>query len=171
MKAALLCFALGCLAAPAVPGSENAPVIVVKTQVTAQTPNPQLLVRLKNQSTKAVEAISVVVEYFDERGDSRGTVTLSECADMLANSQLAGPGAEWELNPSQLPLGAEPGRGSYRARIDFVRFRDGTEWGPDEAKESLRFTGIRSGVAATRQYLKTLLRQRGVEAVIQELER
>lgn len=84
---------------------------------------------------------------------------------------LAEPGGEWELNPQPLPPGVDASQGSYRPRVDFVRFPDGTQWGPDEDKQSLHFAGIRLGVTATRQYLKMLLRQRGIEAVVEELQR
>ncbi|MCS6951341.1 MAG: hypothetical protein NZM33_00615 [Bryobacteraceae bacterium] len=54
--------------------------------------------------------------------------TMSEGADMVHSNMLAEPRAQWEVNPAPAPLDARP----VRAWIDYVRFADQTEWGPDE---------------------------------------
>jgi hypothetical protein len=57
----------------------------------------------------------------------------------------------------------------YRISVDYVLFKDGSTWGPDAMKTSLKIAGILKGWQLSNSHLKEVMQTGGVNAVAAEL--
>jgi hypothetical protein len=55
--------------------------------------------------------------------------------------------------------------------VDYVRFADGSDWGPDLMKQSLEIQGRLAGESVTRERFRRMIEESGPEAVISEIRK
>jgi hypothetical protein len=57
-----------------------------------------------------------------------------------------------------------------RRAIDYVLYADGSMDGPDSCHESLRIQGMQTAIRIERSRLRTILQEKGVQALVNELK-
>jgi hypothetical protein len=136
-------------------------------------PGDTLSFTIRNLSPKAVHGYVLRIDLLDIQGRSHTGRTFSAEKSPLpgAKGQLS-PGESWIENWS---LGVEhidniPVQFTgARIYVDYVRFADGSSWGPDKRGQGIAIGRARQGALEERSRLKRLLAERGVQALLDDL--
>ena len=128
---------------------------------------------ITNRSTKNVVAYSLRLSMFDEHNKRGATFTKNQIwgFDPSAAKPYLAPGETWTAKKA-IPLAKDVNTGvtaKFQTAFDFVLFGDGSTWGPDEGKQSLKIAGIREGWATMQAHLYSLSQQSGPNAVVDKL--
>lgn len=118
----------------------------ISISVGALVPNekgPIVPIDITNNSSKPVGAYAVFVDVFEN----------GKLAASTAEWSVADPGYEWmpgsrvSIKHLHLPRHADGTySNNYKAYVDYVKFVDGSEWGPDQHKYSLMIAGFTAGL-------------------------
>lgn len=152
--------------------SEEAPPVRLQEQATLITTTTGVTARLElvNQSTKTVRGYVVLVEFQDSSGETGFYTTLTRVhpPHLPHGVHSFEPGESW-THDLAVPL--ENGNPVSRTlTMDHVVFEDGTTWGPDTERQSLKIQGLLNGFQAERSRLRRLLSEKGVQAVVEDLQ-
>jgi hypothetical protein len=128
---------------------------------------PSLLVNysLQNVSSKAIRAyaISVIEGDFGKPEDAFPDLAIpTGCRQFLSPTQSRI--ATFHNISTIAP------QGSVKMAVDFVEFTDGSTWGKGASYYAPLLTAFRNGVMAAYEYLQTVERNNGVDAVIKTLD-
>jgi hypothetical protein len=147
----IVLFAAVVLAA-VVPALCQTPMSVVKIEpgeaIHALSPVPPsgagTVVRLTNLSEKSIAAYVLVLRTVDSQGSAIGRHILNPVLVLDPNDarNAKKPGDTWVDVFRRTPGTAAT------VDVDYVLFTDGTSWGPDSEKMSLRIAGMREGYRA-----------------------
>lgn len=146
----------------------------VQTRLVQTADGFQLSYSLTNTSGKDIVACSVIVDYADHAGVAAGRLFANEIMgleiDAVDSPKSLGPGAVAGGNRRfPLPTGPDGRPVNFKISVDYVAFKDGSTWGPDSAKQSLKIAGIREGWSQARSTLRRLRNERGIQAVADAL--
>jgi hypothetical protein len=159
----VLCFAF---ASPCLPqtvrSSADDPVRILGISPKGQDFPNRFEVEIYNQSTKGVIAYAVATR-------STGPLTgrIAEIKGPRPGVDVIPDSARWaaELNlPPDDPEGSE-------VYVDFVKFDDGSTWGPNDSHYAEWVDGFLMGYRSGKAGLRSLLKRDGVEALLAEIER
>jgi hypothetical protein len=159
------------------PITEPAPLSVAE-KVLTNTATPIIDLTITNRSAKNVAAYSVIIQAINPQGHLGPQIT--HTAVLAFNPPISnGP----------YPNGLKSGDGqhtsrlravfapdkqvikNYRISIDYVLFKDGSTWGADSMKTSLKIAGILKGWQLSNSHLKEVMQTGGVNAVAAELKK
>ena len=65
-------------------------------------------------------------------------------------------------------MAAAPGASGDRT-LDYILYADGSVDGPDTCRESLRIQGMQQAIKIERSRLRTMLKEKGAQALVEEL--
>lgn len=135
-----VCGALLSLWLPAAP--LETPVSISNEMVATHPRGYELSFDVMNKSGKSISAYVVLVDLLDEGKHVISTISI----DMISD-----PGREFLPNATRHSKGIiRPEKaGSHQVRVDYVKFSDGTSWGPDTSKRSLLIEGFAHGLKAS----------------------
>lgn len=138
------------------------PVRILKIRPVEETPNRDFEIELYNQTTKPILALAIRYRGF---GPEPGLIA-SVKVPIPGFDRLTGTTAWTER--IQSPFQPAPGAEVY---VDFVRFEDGTTWGPNDAHYAEWVEGYLKGHRMAKAHFWLMLRRDGVDALVAELER
>lgn len=154
------------------PPQELSPVDIVSASVSPRANGPLLILDLMNRSSKPIVGYSMTVWFI--AGEKQPVWTLHTGVRGVASHDPAKkyfqPKISWQAKirfPAGV-LGDKPF--NHKVVLDYVLFEDGSNWGPDQNRESLYIRGLLRGWQDARGSLKALLDKKGVGAVIDELK-
>jgi hypothetical protein len=156
------------------PGNDDPPPIVISdVVVTREEEGYTASYTMKNVSSKPVRGYILIVEAFDDREKPLGGRTLmAEKIPIPGRSEVIAPGASWTERSSlgfrwvnEVPVVMV----SAKVLLDYVRFDDGSSWGPNKSRQSVGLGRMRQGVLFERSRLQKLLAEKGVQAVLDDL--
>lgn len=136
--------------------------------------SPFVTIEIENRSSKKITAAGLQVLLKDAQG-----AVVHDSTFWTANSLAPVPDAPAFLPGARrtqrlmLPrLEQNPKLEGMRLEIraDYVRFADGTDWGPDRTKSSLYFKGFESGARFQRDHLRQMMKAGGEAALKEYLE-
>lgn len=165
----LLAAVCGAMPAPSQIGAFDKAPIDIET-VVVETPEGQRVAsRVRNLSEKEIVAYAA----YEPRGTSgsaheRTHVAILATARPLRNRLRPGEVIEDRLL-QEGQLQGMPFKVS-RPIVDYVLFADGSSWGPDSKKQSLRIWGVIEGRRATIAELRRVMETQGLGAVEQILK-
>ncbi len=124
--------------------------------------------RVKNVGSKPILAY---VSYVAVKDGARILDVYKQQHLAFQRSALYQPDAAWTEEYSVPPLRGPAGQALQLAEpeVDFVLFEDGTHWGPDRHHLAPRIRGEMAGVTFEHARLRDLLRQKGIDALVQDL--
>lgn len=163
LLAGMLCLALAptCHAQTIVSSAADPVRLLSITPKRPDFPN-RLEVELYNQSTKGIIAYAVAT-----RSSGPLTGRIAELKGPRPGVDVIADSARWtaELNvPPDDPQGSE-------IYVDYVKFDDGTTWGPNNSHYGEWVDGFLMGYRSGKAGLRSLLHRDGVEALVAEIER
>lgn len=150
--------------------AEDAPLAVVEQRVST-SPNGRIIsCVVRNDSGKHIRAFVVAVEYVTAEGKSMFKSNRAAIRGLQPNSKPTfAPGETIDLE-FLWPSGKAYDTLQPRLSVDYVQFDDGSKpWGPDRNKASRQISGVVQGTKSERSRLRQLLRERGVQAVADDL--
>jgi hypothetical protein len=126
---------------------------------------PYVELRTENRTARAASALGLQIVLRDSAGRVVAD-TVHTIGPLLAAGRkepLLGPG---RTRSWRLPLPQPQGNVSLQdctleVRADYVRFGDGSDWGPDQLRTSQYFSGFESGARMQRQAVRELLDREG----------
>jgi len=123
---------------------------------------------ITNQSNKTAVGYVVMAEYADNVGTRVGRRVQTVVPFHFGGAQGGRvlPGASWQIDFRGTPSGQDGALAKVNLSIDFILFEDGSKWGPDTQKGSLKIEGVMQGWASAFTYLDRLLKESGSEKVI-----
>ena len=127
--------------------------------------------RIVNRSGHAIDALVLVVDFFDRNGNRHSAASKSMVRGLAPSGGNFAP--DETLREEFVPVLAADGQPlNYKVSADYVLFSDASlpPWGLDRTKESLKITGIKLGFRMERSRLRRVLEQRGVNAVADDLQ-
>ena len=126
-----------------------------------------------NRSNREIVAYTIVADLFDSAGKRVAQLSTNAIMNLTSSKGSRGslaPGATAGSNrPFSLPLESNGRPVDSRVFVDYVLFKDGSTWGPDVTKQSLKITGMQDGWRMSRAELKRLLAEHGIQAVAEVL--
>jgi|YNPMSStandDraft_1061717.scaffolds.fasta_scaffold41856_1 hypothetical protein len=136
--------------------------------------SPYVTIEIENRSSKTITAAGLQVLLKNPQGAvvHNSTFWTANSLAPVAGAPAFLPGARrtqrlmlprLEQNPKLEGMHLE-------VRADYVRFADGTDWGPDRTKSSLYFKGFESGARFQRDHLRQVLKTGGEAALKEYLE-
>lgn len=153
-------------------GQQNAaPVTVSETSISKTEHGAMVSLRFTNVSAKGIVALVLVCSHYDDKGKivSSGTQVAMRGAGQPGPRAFAA--AESWNGVINIPVDAGGDVVRHSMYIDFVLFEDRSTWGQDSRRMSLNIAGLRSGIASERNRLKELLKRKGYQEVINDLNR
>ena len=142
-------------------------------QLRTTVEEPTLICDVTNKSNKDIAAYTIVVDLFDSAGKAAGQLSANAIMSLAINSKGStgsfAPAATRRSNRFTLPTDASGKAPGFKVFVDFILFKDGSTWGADVTKQSLRIMGINEGWRQSRAQLKQLLSERGIQAVADAL--
>jgi len=164
-----------CLATATLSGQVNAnaqaPVVVSNTSVERSAGGFKVSYAVTNWSLKTVVAYVTVVSFFDANGNVASRTTRTRMMGFDPSGKKLLPGEtngehtrHVHLRPDGTPLGT-------KVSVDYVLFEDGSSWGPDTTKRSVEVQATLRGWELARAHFKRLLKEKGVQSVIEDLNR
>lgn len=134
--------------------------------------SPSVDIQMESRSPKPVRAIALMVMLRDEEGKTVRSFTHWIGMTLPGQPPALAPGGKrtYHLPLVQLPEDPSLARHNLELRVDYVRFSDGSDWGPDKTRSSFYFSGFETGARFQRQRLLDLLQREGEAAVRQYLE-
>ncbi|GIU77414.1 MAG: hypothetical protein KatS3mg005_0652 [Bryobacteraceae bacterium] len=134
--------------------------------------SPFVDVQMENRSPKAVHAIGLLVLIKDGEGKTARNFTHWIGMPLPGQPPVLAPGARRVFTLALVQPSEDPAlaRHSLEIRLDYVRFGDGSDWGPDKTRSSFYFTGFESGARIQKQHLRALLLKEGDAALRKYLE-
>lgn len=133
-------------------------VVLSLTPLLAQTEGPVKLidihrpdnkapveVTVANDSTKKIEALVFRTTFLDDHGKISFINTVTVAFSPVLPKATTPPIMPGERRAIKLGSEVPPGTTDRRVELDYVRFQDGTHWGPDRAKKSQYIEGLRIG--------------------------
>ena len=157
------------------PITEPAPLSVAE-KVLTNTASPIIDLTVTNRSTKNVAAYSIIIQAVNAQGQLGPQIT--HTAVLAFNPSISngpypnGLKAGDSQHTSRLRAVFAPDKQviqNYRVSVDYVLFKDGSTWGPDAMKTSLKIAGILKGWQLSNSHLKEVMQTGGVNAVAAEL--
>lgn len=145
------------------------PLVISSQSVTESAGWSVLHLNLTNTSNKPVVGYAVLVKFNNSSGQLAHPYATSINLMGLEPPpapQSVSPGSSTQVEthiPRQAPSG--PSLGVQGVSVDYVRFSDGSSWGPDTAHESKKIDGIETGWHTAAIAIKQMLTQQGVDAV------
>lgn len=147
-------------------GGDPRPV-EIRSWITESATGPTVLWSLTNNSGKPVVAYSVLVDT-STGSASQGCRTVENTVWGLdSRREGVSPGEVWNENRG-VPVSAGV---PLTVSLDYVLFKDGSSWGPDMMKQSIKIQGIRLGWSQSRRTLKSMLDREGPDAVLDVIRR
>ncbi len=126
---------------------------------------PYVELRTENRAARAASALGFQIVLQDSAGKVvADTVhTIGPLLTPGSKEPLLGPG---RTRSWRLPLPQPQGNVSLQdctleVRVDYVRFVDGSDWGPDQLRTSQYFSGFESGARLQRRAVRELLDREG----------
>jgi hypothetical protein len=150
--------------------SDESPILLLDQAVETTLSGARLPVELVNQSSKSIRGYVVLAVFRDSRGETIGfrTQTRVHPPHLPHHGHSFEPGRSW-MEEVAIPLeNGNPVR--HTLTVDYVLFEDGTSWGADSQRQSLKIQGVLSGFQSERARLRRLLSESGTQAVIEDLE-
>jgi hypothetical protein len=115
---------------------------------------------------KPISGYVLVLEFLDKKRQASGKGMATNVYDpSFAERPVMIPG-QTATEQIQLPPDSV---GIPKLSIDYVQFADRSEWGPDTERQSLLIQGMLQGSRLTRHQLKKMLKDKGPDAVLKEL--
>ncbi|HEY9404895.1 MAG TPA: hypothetical protein VIQ24_19720 [Pyrinomonadaceae bacterium] len=143
----------------------DSPLRILSTEVvSANSQNFRIIATVQNQSTKEIRAYAISSEV------AGSTIQVGQVQFMNLTQQTE----IWQ--PSQIKT-VEVNSSSneqivkVNLMVDFVECSDGTTWGPDTHKSSDILAGQRAGARLEKQRLRQLLKEKGQQAVVDDLQK
>lgn len=126
---------------------------------------PHIELRTENRAAKAVSALGLQIVLKDSAGrvvaDTVHTIGPLLAAGPKEPLLGAGRARSWRL-PLPQPRGNASLQGcTLEVRVDYARFVDGSDWGPDRLRTSQYFSGFESGARLQRRAVRELLEKEG----------
>lgn len=126
---------------------------------------PYIELRTENRTARAASALGLQIVLHDSGGRAvADTVhTIGPAFAAGPKEPLLAPGRtrSWRL-PLPQPQGNPTLQGcTLEVRVDYVRFSDGSDWGPDRLRTSQYFSGFENGARMQRQAVRELLDKEG----------
>jgi hypothetical protein len=159
------CF--GLLISVAVAANQQDPAAVsspleVQTSTVSAGQGFNLTCRVTNKSNQDIVAYTIVVDFLESSGKPAGRLSTNAIMNLATNSNGStrglSPGATGGSNrPFSLPSEPNGTPVRFRVFVDYVLFKDGSTWGPDVMKQSLKIVGTQDGWRMSRAELKRLL--------------
>ena len=138
----------------------------VQTSTVKSAQGVDLTCSVVNTSTMDIVAYTLVAELFDSEGKPAGRLSSNAIMNLAKSTGSLAAGATGSpRRPFALPTGSDGKPVSFKVFVDYVLFKDGSTWGPDAARQSLKIMCTQEGWRQSRAQLKWLMSQRGIEAV------
>lgn len=161
--AGILCFAFVASSFPqTIKSSVDDPVRILAISSKGQDFPSRFEVEIYNQSAKGIVAYAVAT-----RSSGPLTGRIAELKGPRPGLDVIPDSTRWtaELNvPPDDPQGSE-------IYVDYVKFDDGTTWGPNISHYAEWVDGFLMGYRSGKAGLRSLLKRDGVEALLAEIER
>lgn len=141
--------------------SSDDPVRILSVTSNHDQPNKQFEVELYNQSTKGVVAYAVRIRRSGLSGRTGSVKGPRPGVDVIPDSTSWTTGVQLTAQPEE----------EAEIYIDFVRFDDGSTWGPNDTHYAEWVEGFLAGYRGAKSGLRSLLKRDGVEALLAEIER
>ncbi len=129
---------------------------------------------LTNRSSKVIDAYALRVGILDASGRPVSHLARAAAKKLLPASDQKGhaPDETWEGHfDLPLVLRQNISVADVKISVDYIFFDDGSTWGPDIARQSVRIAGMREGALMERDRLRKLLKRAGIDAVRADLNR
>lgn len=155
--------------------TDPAPLSVAEKVLTSTTP-PTIDLTVTSRSTKNVTAYSVILQAVNPEGQLGPKIT--QTVVVAFNPPMSnvpypnGLKTGDSQHTNSLSAVFAPDRQvvkNHTVSVDYVRFNDGSTWGPDSMKTSLKVAGILKGWQLSNFHLKEVMQTGGVNAVAAEL--
>jgi hypothetical protein len=132
----------------------------------------QQVARVTNASAKKVQAYVLAVDAVDDSG--KVVFRVSEISMRGLQPPPYDAFAPGEASQDEIRLPQRENGGAAlkvgRVALDFVLYTDGSSWGPDTKKESVRVRATIAGWRTAIAYMRSVLKEKGPSAVAEYLE-
>lgn len=150
-------------------GQEVSPLVVVSQESKPLSSGAGLSVRLRNDSSMNIVAYSVGLEFFTASGKPLHRLYCTAVMGLSPGSQPLKPGESTSAE-FQVPEGQGRENPQPQVWVNYVLFESQSKsWGPDRDRVSQTIRGMIDGTRLERGRLRHLLSQKGVQAVIDDL--
>jgi hypothetical protein len=148
----------------------TSPIAVVSTTPETGRDGAVLGLSLRNQSPKTIVAYVLLIEYLGVDGTPVGKAAKASIRglDPRAPSHYQ-VGETWRDRTGPIPKDGSGKSGIPRVSMDFVLFEDNTSWGQDTTHHSLHVRGIMHGWLASKDHLRQVLKTKGTQGLIDEV--
>jgi len=159
---------------PAGPALAAESPLEVQTSTVKAAEGFNLTCSLINKSTKDIVAYTIVADFLDSAGKSAGRLSTNAIMNLATNSKgstggLAAGAVLAQKRLFTLPTESDGTPVRFKVFVDYVLFKDGSTWGTDSTKQSLKIMGTQEGWRQSRMALKRLMAERGIQAVADAL--
>jgi hypothetical protein len=132
--------------------------IVMKSGPYVDQPDARVELQLTNNSSRRIAAYVLRHEYVDERTGSPAWILATAVATGGVVPAFRGasyvPGQVWTDTIRRHPAPKAGARYRIHSTVDYVMFIDGSGWGPDKKKLSLKLQGMRDGARLQQEMLE-----------------
>jgi len=160
--------ALALAAASALATGDEAPMKVA----TEIGDGGQQVAHVTNASAKKVQAYVLAVDAVDDSGKvvfRVSEISMRGLQPPPYDAFAPGETSHDEIRLPQRKNGGAPLKAG-KVALDFVLYADGSSWGPDTKKDSVRVRATIAGWRTAIAYLRSVLKEKGANAVAEYLE-
>jgi hypothetical protein len=152
------------------PGLMKAPIEFIEGPVAAGPTGAVVPLYVSSKSPKNILAYVLCAEFFDGSGRKMGLATKTSNKAIGSPSAVRYFGAQtsWQ-DDFEIPASGDGRAVSHKISVDFVLFQDGSRWGPDTTKTSLKIEGVIQGYKLERARLRRIAQTHGVKALLDDL--
>ncbi len=162
----------GCQAYSSPQVTSNSPLEIQSFSRQSADSSAEVSLTVLNKADKDVVALTLATTYFDAENKAVGRLATNQIFGLepKATRKTLAPGERWATQKGlPLPVSQNGSPARYEIVVDYVLFKDGSTWGPDQMKQSLHIAGIQKGWALARSTLRSVLAKQGEQAVVEIL--